>query len=274
MRKALIALITVSLTCIGSAQADTGSLIERYYAALKLDKVFEILRSEGIEAGEEMTEDGSVSTSPAWTRRLEGIYAIDKMEAAFRYGLESAGDLQEAEAALAFFESPLGARIVEIELEARGALNDTDLEEEVRTRVEKMRADKDARIGLYETFVEVNNLIDSNVMGALNANLAFYQGMATTPSFEDGLPEEFMLSTIWDQEPEIRDNMKDWTMNFSALAYSTLSEDEMQDYIDISRTSAGQKLNSALFSGFDQMFEMQSFELGRATAEFMMGDET
>jgi hypothetical protein len=63
-------------------------------------------------------------------------------------------------------------------------------------------------------------------------------------------------------------------MNFSVLAYGLLSEEEMQSYIDASDTRAGQILNTALFAGFDKVFELHSFELGRALAEFMVGDDT
>ena len=83
-----------------------------------------------------------------------------------------------------------------------------------------------------------------------------------------------MLRQVYQQEPEIRADMEDWTMNFSVLAYGLLSTEEMQSYLDMSRTSEGQTLNAALFAGFDRVFEMHSFELGRAMSEFMAGDDT
>lgn len=269
----LIATTTLSLALPGLAQAQTA-LVDRYYAALNMAEVFEILRDEGIAGGEEITKDGDVQASPSWTRRLQQIYALDKMDAEFREGMIASGALEGSDEAIAFFETEAGKRIVRIELDARIALNDEALEDDIRQKVEKMRADKDPRIELYENFVIVNDLIDSNVMGALNSNLAFYQGMASNPQFDQSLPEGVMLSTVWEQEPEIRENVTDWTMNFSALAYSVLSLEELQAYIDMSASEAGQKFNTALFAGFDQMFEQQSYELGQATAEFMMGDDT
>ncbi|MEP5758439.1 MAG: hypothetical protein ABJ327_03820 [Litoreibacter sp.] len=265
---------TVGLSMALSWPAVAASdLIDRYYAALHMDEVFEVLHNEGVQAGESMTEEGQVSASPAWTARLESIYQIEKMDILFRDTLKNFGDLSGSEEAIEFFESELGERIARLELDARVALADTALEDETREHVAIMRDVRDPRVALYEQFVEVNELIDSNVSGALNANLAFYRGLASNPAFEGGLTEEFMLTTVWEQEEQIREDMADWTMNFSTLAYSSLTEEEVQEYINISATPAGQKLNTALFAGFDDVFELHSFELGRATAEFSVGDD-
>lgn len=273
LRSLLPATVGMALAISMPAFANSD-LIDRYYAALHMDEVFTILRNEGIQAGEGVTEDGQVSASPAWTARLGQIYDIEKMDTMFRSALEGIVDLEGSDAAVAFFEGALGARIARLELDARVALSDTDLEAETRARVQVMRDANDPRISLYEEFIKVNSLVDSNVMGALNANLAFYKGMASNPAFEDGMTEDFMLTTVWGQEGEIRKDMWDWTMNFSALAYDRLSEAEVQTYIDMSASPAGQKLNTALFAGFDGVFETHSFELGRATAEFSVGDDT
>lgn len=259
-----------------SASANNDkALIERYFEALSMAEVFEILRAEGIEAGVEIAEDDeSITVSPAWEARLASIYSIDKMEALFRSAMLESENIEDSEDAIAFFESDLGKTIVRIELDARTALNNEELEKVVRGRVEKMRDGDPDRIALYDEFIDANDLIESNVMGALNSNLAFYRGMATSENYAEAMTESFMISTVWGQEPEIRQEMEDWTINFSVLAYGSLQESEMQSYIDISKTNAGQKLNTALFAGFDAIFEMQSFELGRAMAEFMIGEDT
>jgi len=254
--------------------ANEQALIDRYYAALKMPEVFQILLDEGVQSAIEIAEeDEGITLSPAWTSRARQIYAIDKMDAAFRMGLNAATDLGKSEEAIAFFESDLGQRIVDIELAARTALSDDAAEEAAAEAVKSLRESDPDRIGLYEDFIEANNLVDSNVMGALNANLAFYRGLGTNALF-GGLDEGAMLSQVYTQEPEIRSGMEEWTMSFSALAYSLLTKEEMSDYIAISEAPSGQQLNSALFAGFDEVFEMHSFELGRAMAEFMAGDDT
>ncbi len=273
MRVLLAALLTMQVS-VTAAFADQTALVERYYSALKMQEVFEILRNEGIEAAEKMAdEDEAITRSPAWSSRIARIYATDKMDAIFRQGLRTTGRLEGSEDALAFFESALGQRIVEIELEARRALSGEAMEEAARAEAASLREQDPDRYAMYEQFIAVNNLVESNLMGALNSNLAFYQGLGTNPTF-GVIDEETILNQVYEQAPEIREDMEDWTMNFSVLAYGLLSEEEMQSYIDASDTRAGQILNTALFAGFDKVFELHSFELGRALAEFMVGDDT
>ncbi|PTX56028.1 uncharacterized protein DUF2059 [Litoreibacter ponti] len=271
-------LLTATLTALvltaHSVSAQSGSLIDRYFAAFDMDQVLELLKEEGIKAGEGLTEDDGVILSPAWTARLRRIYDEDKAAELFRDAMEDIANIEASEPAIAFFESDLGQRIVQIELDARRALNAEGGEELAAAKVRDVRDNDPALYLMYQKFIEVNDLIESNVMGALNSNLAFYQGMATNEQYEEGLTDSFMLSTVWEQEPEIREEMEEWTINFSVMAYGALSKSEIQAYIDISDTDAGKKLNTALFAGFDAMFEAQSYELGRATAEFMLGEDT
>lgn len=268
----LTACLVICSTNVGFA--NSGGLVDRYLKALNMDVVFDILKKEGVAAGVEMANDGAIVSSPAWIARLERIYDADEMEQQFRLALERDTELAASEEALTFFESDLGQRIVQIEIDARKALGEDGVEDAARERADALRGDDPELFLMITKFIKVNDLIDSNVSGALNSNLAFYRGMASNPDYEGAMPESFMLSTVWEQEPEIRGEMEDWTLNFSTLAYSALSQDEFQRYIDVSETPAGQRLNTALFAGFDKVFESQSYELGRATAEFMQGEDT
>ena len=274
MRAVTVATLAVVLTSPVMAQ-DSEALIERYVEVLHMDEVFEILKEEGIAAGIEIAEeDEGITASPAWTARLSRIYDPEKMAETFRAAMAEVDDLDASEDALAFFEDDLGSRIVRIEIDARRAMMDDAVEEAMREEVATLEEVNADRLALYRAFIEANDLIESNVMGALNSNLAFYRGLSSNEQFGQAMDEGFMLSTVWQQEPEIRADMEDWTMNFSALAYAPLTEAEIESYIDISESDAGQKLNTALFAGFDAVFESQSFELGRAMAEFMVGEDT
>lgn len=267
-------IVSATLIAMSPTTATANAMVDRYFAAFKMEDVFEILRDEGISSALEIAEEEEgISASPAWTSRVEAIYAIDKMDATFRHGLAGAANLDVSEEALAFFEAELGRRIVNIEIDARRALGQDGVEDEMRERAKALEEEDPDRLKLYDQFIDVNALVDSNVMGALNSNLAFYQGLGTNPLF-GAMDESSMLSQVYDQEPEIREDMEDWTMNFSVLAYSLLTEKELRDYIAISGTRSGQVLNTALFAGFDKVFAFQSFELGRAMAEFMVGDDT
>ncbi|WP_298256359.1 hypothetical protein [uncultured Litoreibacter sp.] len=271
-------LLTASFTALmisaSAVAAQSASLLDRYFTALDMDTVFKVLQAEGIAAGQDMSDGDGVAPSPAWTARLSRIYAPQRAKKAFLEGMATIKDIEASEPALAFFETELGARIVQIEIDAREALNTDAGEAIAAATVADIRKEDPALYLMYKEFIKVNELVESNVAGALNSNLAFYRGMATNEGYAEGLTESFMLNSVWEQEPEIRAEMESWTMNFSSVAYSGLTKAELQRYIDISKTPAGKRLNTVLFAGFDQMFEQQSYELGRATAEFMEGEDT
>ncbi|RLJ36125.1 hypothetical protein BCF46_3967 [Litoreibacter meonggei] len=270
----LTATFTALMISALAVTAQSTSLLDRYLTALDMDTVFDVLRDEGVVAGQDMSGSDGVSPSPAWVARLERIYDPEKAKRAFLEGMETIKDVAASEDALAFFETDLGARIVQVEIDARKALNSDGGEDAAAAKVAEIRKEDPALYLMYQEFIKVNDLVESNVAGALNSNLAFYRGMATSESYAEGLSESFMLNSVWEQEPEIRQEMEEWTINFSSVAYSGLTKAELQRYIDISKTPAGQRLNTVLFAGFDKMFEQQSFELGRATAEFMIGEDT
>jgi hypothetical protein len=266
--------LTVLMISASAVVAQSASLLDRYFTALDMETVFKVLQDEGVAAGQDMSSPDSVAPSPAWTARLERIYDPEKAKRAFVEGMKTIKGIEASEEALAFFETDLGAQIIKIEIEAREALNSDEGEAAAAANVAVLRKKDPALYLMYQEFIKVNDLVESNVAGALNSNLAFYRGMATNESYAEGLTESFMLNSVWEQEPEIRQEMMDWTINFSSVAYSGLSKSELQRYIDISKTPAGQRLNTVLFAGFDKMFEEQSYELGRATAEFMVGEDT
>ena len=130
------------------------------------------------------------------------------------------------------------------------------------------------RLELLEAFNDANSLVDLNVAGALNSNFAFYRGLADGDAFEIDLPEDIMLAEIWGQEPEIREETVLWLYSYQLMAYDELSDADVQAYIDLSESPAGQALNRALFAAFDAMFEAVSYDLGAAAALFVAGEET
>ncbi len=266
--------LSVSISTASYAKQDQA-LLDRYFELFRMEEVFEILRQEGLESGRELAEqDQAISASPAWMARLNKIYDTEKMAEVFRTSLDDVDNLDSSSDVLNFFESDLGKEIIAIELDARRALMDDTVEEALADQVAHMETTQADRLSLYHAFIQANGLIENNVMGALNSNLAFYRGLSTGEGYAEAMSESFMLSTVWEQEPEIRKEMEDWTINFSVMAYAPLTDDEVQAYIDASETPSGQKLNTALFAGFDALFESQSFELGRAMAEFMAGEDT
>ena len=85
-------------------------------------------------------------------------------------------------------------------------------------------AERDPRLDLLDRFAEANDLIEENVSGALNSNLAFYRGMSEGGAFTGAeMTEEEMLSEVWSQEDDIRAETAGWLYPFLMLAYESVS---------------------------------------------------
>jgi hypothetical protein len=173
----------------------------------------------------------------------------------------------------AFFETTQGQQILTLETEARRSMLDQAVEDAAHARLEDMVQDSDPRLELLRKFAEANDLIESNVSGALNANLAFFKGMAEIDTLGEEITDEQMLSDVWSQEPDIRQETEDWLFPYLALAYGPLSDDALQDYLAFSQTDAGKALNVALFAAFDAVFTSISRDLGRAAARQLVGED-
>jgi hypothetical protein len=262
-----------------TAPADPGltelsqTQVQDLYAALQLPEILEVMRQEGISYGAKIGEDlFPVAIDPDWSAQVELIYDISRMraqsEAAFTAELAGA----DVPAMLAFFTTEPGQSFSMLEVSARRAQLDEAVEAASKDTAAMAMADNTPRYQLIRRFAEANDLIETNVVGALNSNYAFYQGLMQGGAAQPGLTDDEVLASVWDQEPEIRRTTTEWVMSFLLMAYQPLSDADLEAYIAFSETPAGADLNRAVFNAFDQMFIDISRELGIASAKYMVGD--
>ena len=243
---------------------------------LLLGDLMDILRAEGLDYGKslhsEMFPDSSLA---GWQGAVSKIYDAKVMQAAFEATLaaELAQDPETVAAAIGFFGSDQGQNILRLELEARRVLLDERAETAAKLAVEEMQTANPARYEALQEFAEANDLIESNVMGALNANLAFYKGLNAAGAFETEMPESEMLSEVWSQETSIREETAVWLYAYLGLAYQGLSDKDLAEYIAFSRSPAGKRLNAVTFAAFDAAFSGISFALGEAAGKQMQGSD-
>lgn len=243
---------------------------------LKIDLILEVMRLEGLRYGDEMAAELFPDQGgPGWSTAVGLIYDETTMRARFEtaFAAQFAGAEGDLPAIEAFFSSDLGQQILTLEVEARRSLMDSAVEDAAKIKVEEMAAEAAPRLETLQNFATANDLIEMNVMGAMNSNLAFFQGMAEVGGSPQDMTEEDMLADVWGQEPDIRNETETWIFPYLALAYGPLSDAEMAEYLAFSQTLAGQKLNAALFAAFDAVFTVISRDLGRAAARQMMGED-
>jgi hypothetical protein len=252
------------------ADEDAAALFE----ALGMPEIIEVMREEGVGYGETIRADLLQGQGGAgWTSTVSEIYDAAAMERQMLDGFESRLEGVDLAPLLAFFDSERGRRIVELEVSARRAFLDEEIEQAAEAAAATLREERPDRFALLDEFVEVNDLVESNVMGAMNANYAFFMGLVEGEAFDEALSEQEILADVWSQEAEIRTDTEEWVYSYLALAYDPLSDEDIAAYTALSRTEEGRALNLALFGAFDDLFNDISRRLGRGAAGFMVGED-
>lgn len=251
-----------------AAGEDLAALID----ALRIDDTVEIMRKEGLRYGSELGGEMLPGVNPqTWSDQVARIYDTDKMARVVTQGFETALEGEEISELVAFFTSETGQEIVALELSAREAFLNDDTEMAAMDAYEIARDDNTALFQQVETLIADSDLVEYNVMGALNSNLMFYRGLADGGAFE--MSEDDMLADVWSQEGEIRDDSEGWLGAFLLLAYQPLEEKELAAYAEFYRSDQGRVLNAAIFEAYDQMYEELSYLLGQAVAQQMRSQD-
>ena len=249
--------------------------LRELFQHMGLYDILEIMTIEGLQAAPDLEADLFAGQGgSAWMATAAQIYSVDKMIARFEASVPMAALTPDVLAELVtFFDSDLGKRIAAGEVAARRAFLDPEVQDAAGDLAQDRAAAGDPRLELLTQFIAANELVDRNVSGALNSNFAFYQGLSDAGAFGEEMPETMMLAEIWSQEPQIRKDTLDWLFSYQLLAYQSLSDAELESYIALSKSPAGQALNRALFAAFDVVFEQVSRDLGQAAARFLSGQD-
>lgn len=259
-----------------SAVAALATPVEELAKALKLPQLFDVLAEEGLSYGETLeSEVFAEAGGQRWRRIVAEIHQADRLEQRSMARLTSALTGQEELVAqmTRYFSSEAGRKVIDFELAARQALIDIDVQQAAEDAHARMQRKEAARAAQYEALIASNDLIEQNVAGALNSNMAFYRGMLAGGGVAGFLPEGDMMADLWAQEPEIRSQTQAWMDAYVTLAYGGLSLSEIEGYVAFSRSAAGQALNRALFAAFNETFDATSFQMGLAVARFSEGQD-
>lgn len=278
LRAALVALtfaLSLALSVPGAsvlAESVPAATESDTYAVMRIPELLEVLRDEGQAYGRDLAgQMFDDPDHPGWDATVAAIYDPARMSGLFRGAFDRAldGDEEVRAATAAFFGAEPGRAILGLEIEARRALLDDAVREAAALAYADLEERRDPRVVLLQEFAAVNDLVETNVAGTMNANMAFLKAMAAA----GGAPrdEGEMLAEVWGQEDQVRADTEAWLFPFLALAYQPLSDAELKAYVAFSASPEGQRLNRALFAGFDAVFEAVSADLGRAAGLELRG---
>jgi hypothetical protein len=261
---------------VQQVDANLAARLATLSETMQVGPIIDVMHDEGLAYGTTMAADMFPGAPDArWAEVVAGIYDAQAMKDVFNTHFAAALAAHPGELAAIedFFGSARGQRILQLEVTARRALLDTAIEDAAKVAAEDMAVDHDPRLALLKDFVTAGDLIEMNVTGAMNANLAFYEGMAESGAYGKEMTEDQILTDVWDQEPKVRADTEEWLIPYLAMAYQPLSDADLEAYTAFWESDAGHALNAALFASFDVMFTDISRNLGRAAAKQMQGDD-
>lgn len=239
---------------------------------LGLSQVAGILRDEGLDSAQDLNiEMLNGQGGAGWQVQVEAIYDPGRIVEAVRTALARELQGETLEQTVDFFASDLGGRIVALENSARVAIHDPDVEEAARKRYRDLQHGEDARLQMIRGLVADGDMVERNVTTAINSNFQFLRGLSDGDGLD--MTEDEMLDEVSGEVEVIRADTLSWLYGYLLMAYSPLTDAELQAYIDFGTTTAGQALNRALFDGFGAAYEDISYALGRAVALNAMATE-
>lgn len=268
----LLALVFGLSTAV-AVVADTAR-IEKLISVLRIGEVMDIMALEGGAYADFIADDlFPTGGGPLWAQEVARIYDAPRMQAMMTRRF--AAELSQASVAemLAFFTSPLGARVTGLEISARRAMLDPSVEEQAIAAYHARLDSENPELDRLTRFIEANDLIDANVVGGMNSNIAFYRGLVEGGAFPFEMTDEQILRDVWQQEPDIRSETIEWLYAYLSMAYHPLSDAELSAYTDLSVSRAGRDFNRALFAAFDVLFDDISYQLGVAAGQVMSGED-
>ncbi|MDB6178852.1 DUF2059 domain-containing protein [Paracoccus sp. Z330] len=258
-------------------EVQSPAQLERIWQDLDMTALMPILHDEALVEAELMQQDMSGRTDSArWLEIVSRIHAPQRLKQHFFVGATQALDTRprdddDIERALAFYETELGQRIIGLETAARLAMLDPGAESAARDAFLDAASHGHPRVGQIARLIDDADLVGPNVAGGMNALMAFSRGFAEGDGFDMAMTEQQILSDAWAQEPEIRAQTLGWMEAYLLLAYSPLSDRELEEYIDFAGSPEGRALSSVLFAGFDALFQQTSWNLGFAAAGHLQG---
>lgn len=268
--RTLLGLVFVCCFSLQPARAATPQQVDALVDVLRLGEMAQIMSQEGSAYGVSLEDQMFPGRGgDRWAAIVARIYDAERMVSVMRRELGAALSEVDLAGMVAFFTADPAATIIGLEISARRALLQDEVEEAARARSAELLADPSERLELIDRFVAANNLIDFNVAGGMNANYEFYRGLALGGAVDNAPVEGEMLNQIMGQEAEMRADTTEWLYSYLVLAYDPVALSDLETYIAYSETADGQRLNSALFQGYDVLFRAISRDLGVGVAQYL-----
>ncbi|WP_299280790.1 DUF2059 domain-containing protein [uncultured Tateyamaria sp.] len=251
----------IAALCLSASAALANPDVDRLIEAMGVPALIAAFSEDGIEAGGAINDtmlQGQGGT--VWVETVRKLYDPARLLAELQDAMAATLDESTTAQALLFFESDIGTKIIDLEVQARQAMQNPDVEAAARAA--------GAEAGPVVTqFLDLRDLVTRNTDAAVMAQTAFFAGIAET-SLNNTAPPD-----VEAQRPAIMEDTSAWLYGYYALIQSPMTEDEIETYAGFWATDVGQALDNALFDAFAQSYATLSYGLGQAAGALMPENE-
>lgn len=254
-----------------AAQVGIPEDIRAIHEALRLPELVAVLAEGGVTYGATLAESifGTTPVPAEWTEMVAAIYDPVYTESEVLASMSESLAGEDTAAILQFLTAEPGQTLTGLELEARRAFADEEVEQRAREAAAVALADASPRLDLLRRYSEANDFVEANVASALNSNAAYLMGLMDGGAMPQEMTQSDILSDIWAQEPAIRADTTEWLYAFLLMAYEPASDGDIEALIAFSETDPGQALNNAVSAAFDQRNSEIARALGLAASRFL-----
>lgn len=265
---AMLALLLVAQPGLAQKNPTIDDLLD----ALRLEQTITVMQQEGAAYGEDLADQLIPNVNRnSWAQTIRQIYEADRMRALVASGVEAEIASDDIKPILEYLSRDEVREIISLEISARRAFLDPDLEADAKARFAEMSGQGMHLLEQVDAMIRDSDLVEANVAGALNADLMFYRGLVDGGAFR--MSEAEILEQARGNEAAVRASSREWLEAFLMTAYQPLEREVLEDYVAFWRSPDGRLLTRALFAGFDQMYEDISYLLGRAVAREMTSED-
>ncbi|MDO5648436.1 hypothetical protein [Paracoccus sp. (in: a-proteobacteria)] len=250
--------------------------LDRLWSVMEFDDIIAIFQQEAETEARAIADDFIRGDPGPWMDSVARIHAPDRLRALlrqeFHHALQTVNAAQ-TDAALHFYDSALGRRVIGLETSTRRAMLDPDIDDQARAQVALADLTNAPRLAQIRALIDAADLVDANTASAMNSSIAFSRGLARGGAQDMPLTLEQLLNDTWAQRADIETQARDWLTAYFMLAYSPLDDAELDQIIAFAETADSRALMDALFMGYDAVFTRLSFDMGMAAAVHMQGQD-
>lgn len=250
------------------AQADAAAKSN----AEKLDRLFQLMRVEEVLRGfPEALLQGMDENPGAWgtdmpreavKQAAERHFNATVMANGMRLLMTGTMTPADLDAAIQFYSTDLGRRIVALEV-AAAAPELADTVEKEGARIYGDLQDRDSpRIGQIRRMIEAMSLIDWGMAMVMNMSFAMFSAVYAGPEAEGGLSEEQILTMINASMGGLRGELTAVMNAESAFTYRDLSDEEFERYVMFLETREGLALAKASLDAIREVMINRSRAFG------------